>query len=479
MKKILLLLLISVTMYGQVPADATPLENIQITNNTTDNLATKVVVQSTNNVFNTVLKTDLQDAFYFATASALPVTGITDKLYITRDNNKLYRFNGTIYQELTTDISGKEDISNKSSSYTVSSTVTYPSTKALVDGLATKVTGAGTTNYIQKSTGTGTQGNSSLVDNGTSVQGSLPLTISGAITATSLIKTSAPATNALLAGGTTLANPISGTGTTGYLPKFTNAGVLGNSLVSDNGIGIGIGTTSQTFPLEIWSSTYPVVKVNNTATTGANIGSAFRVQTGTSIGDFVSSSNNTNNPYNSVDGVYLMNRTAGSGLYLTVNNAGFERKALSIPSSGEATFVSSVTATAHITVGGTASQYVKGDGSLSSTVPDSRPYKVYTALISQIGTSVPTATVLENTFGSTMSMTRISAGNFRLISSLPLFTVGKTVAFSGNNGAFSTVPYNIRIVRISDTELSISTNAGTTASDNIINDLFVEIRTYN
>ena len=202
MKKILLLLLISVATYGQVPADATPLENIQITNNTTDNSATKVVVQSANNVFNTVLKTDLQDAFYFATASALPVTGITDKLYITRDNNKLYRFNGTIYQELTTDISGKEDISNKSSSYTVSSTTTYPNTKALVDGLNTRVTTAGTTGNIQRIVGTNQLGNSALTDNGTSVQSALPLTVTGAITGTTIVKAGATATNILLAGGT-------------------------------------------------------------------------------------------------------------------------------------------------------------------------------------------------------------------------------------------------------------------------------------
>lgn len=52
MKKILFLLLSTIAMYGQVPADATPLENIQVTNNTADDTATKVVVQSANNVLN-------------------------------------------------------------------------------------------------------------------------------------------------------------------------------------------------------------------------------------------------------------------------------------------------------------------------------------------------------------------------------------------------------------------------------------------
>lgn len=52
MKKILFLLLLSVTMYGQVPADATPLENIQITNNVQDNTSTKVNVQTGTGVIN-------------------------------------------------------------------------------------------------------------------------------------------------------------------------------------------------------------------------------------------------------------------------------------------------------------------------------------------------------------------------------------------------------------------------------------------
>lgn len=52
MKKILFLLLLSVAMYGQVPADATPLENIQITNNIQDNAATKVTVQDDDGVQN-------------------------------------------------------------------------------------------------------------------------------------------------------------------------------------------------------------------------------------------------------------------------------------------------------------------------------------------------------------------------------------------------------------------------------------------
>jgi len=42
----------------------------------------------------------------------------------------------------------------------------------------------------------------------------------------------------------TLTNPITGTGTTNYLPKFTGASALGNSLIYDNGTSVGIGTAA-------------------------------------------------------------------------------------------------------------------------------------------------------------------------------------------------------------------------------------------
>jgi hypothetical protein len=43
-----------------------------------------------------------------------------------------------------------------------------------------------------------------------------------------------------------LANPISGTGTTNYIPKFTASGTIGNSIIYDLGTRIAIGGTSAT-----------------------------------------------------------------------------------------------------------------------------------------------------------------------------------------------------------------------------------------
>ena len=87
-----------------------------------------------------------------------------------------------------------ENVANKSDSYIVSSTATYPNTKALVDGLGTKISGTLTTNRIPKSSGTKSIGDSSLNDNGSVVSTNLP------IHANSFVK-SIGSTNLLLASG--------------------------------------------------------------------------------------------------------------------------------------------------------------------------------------------------------------------------------------------------------------------------------------
>lgn len=56
-----------------------------------------------------------------------------------------------------------------------------------------------------------------------------------------------------------------------------------------------------------------------------------------------------------------------------------------------------------------------------------RPCKVYTALLSQSGTTPPTATVLDNTIG-TITFTYDGVGNYSATSS-GLFTANKTVVF--------------------------------------------------
>ena len=95
------------------------------------------------------------------------------------------------------------------------------------------------------------------------------------------------------------------------------------------------------------------------------------------------------------------------------------------------------------------------------------PYKVYTALLSQSGTDVPVATVLENTLGD-ISFDVDSEGVY-LIKSTSLFTVNKTAVFFTNSLA-----YNSNINRVDEDTIILDVSS----SDNMSNST-VEIRVYN
>jgi hypothetical protein len=68
-----------------------------------------------------------------------------------------------------------------------------------------------------------------------------------------------------------LTNPVTGTGTTNYLPKFTGSTTIGNSGVFENGTNIGIGTAS---PRSI-DSTWGILTIN-----GSSSGSMVQLRRG-------------------------------------------------------------------------------------------------------------------------------------------------------------------------------------------------------
>ena len=101
--------------------------------------------------------------------------------------------------------------------------------------------------------------------------GSTPITTSGTITLA--IATASGSQQGLLSSTdwttfnnkqNTLTNPVTGTGTTNYLPKFTGTSTIGNSLIFDNGTNLGINTTTPTF-----STGYTTLSLNGS--TGGQI----------------------------------------------------------------------------------------------------------------------------------------------------------------------------------------------------------------
>lgn len=92
-------------------------------------------------------------------------------------------------------------------------------------------------------------------------------TFDSSITATSIIRSGGTSSQYLMADGSvsTLSNPVTGTGTTNYLPKFTGSTTIGNSQIFDNGTNVGIGTSSPSSLLHLQNSSGPTLRLVRTS----------------------------------------------------------------------------------------------------------------------------------------------------------------------------------------------------------------------
>jgi hypothetical protein len=151
---------------------------------------------------------------------------------------------------------------------------------------------------------------------------------------------------------TALTNPVTGTGNTNYLSKFTsNGSTIGNSQVFDNGTNVGIGTNnpnaqmSGTVGLSIVNGSNAALGLSNGTNNWLNylVGTTYRIWNNTSTEVMV----------------FHLNGNIGIGSSASDNGARLQV-------SGTATFSSTVTATSIIRSGGTSSQYLMADGSVST-----------------------------------------------------------------------------------------------------------------
>ena len=104
-------------------------------------------------------------------------------------------------------------------------------------------------------------------------------------------------------------------------------------------------------------------------------------------------------------------------------------------------------------------------------------YSSYVALITQINTDAPTAKILQNTTGATLTWGRTSAGVYTVTSNIAVFTADKTIVFAncGNDDTAQGDP-DIIWARTSSTVLTVTASSGL---NNVLTDGSFEVRIYS
>lgn len=108
------------------------------------------------------------------------------------------------------------------------------------------------------------------------------------------------------------------------------------------------------------------------------------------------------------------------------------------------------------------------------TLPKEKFCRIYTALLTQIGTNPPTAIILQNTLGKQITWTRYTAGIY--LGTIPgNFIITKTTANIVKNNADRGYTIQVQADRI-----VIYTSTGPTVGvDDALNNTLVEIKIYD
>jgi len=357
-----------------------------------------------------------------------------------------------------------ENVANKSDSYTISSSTTYATTKAVVDGLATKVNGSGTINTIPRFSGINDLVNSSISYDGANTTingGNLVITGNTDGTRTNMFFKN-NATNLGIIGSE---NSIFAGGAASDLGVY----VYGNnklSLATNNVRRLIIdGTGNLTF------STVP--------TTSAGTYDILTRNTSTGVVEKIQSSTialDSNVVHKT--GVETISGGKKFTSYINVYDSILTDKSViinpgEIKISKNAIEYPSIIRADNVTNERTL-QLPDASGTIA-LVETVKPYKVYTALLTQSGTSAPTATVLENTLGGSITWTYTSTGSY--VGTLTsAFTLNKTWTIATGSGSADTT---ITVSRSSDNTVNVSTLLAGTPTNGIISPASIEIRVYN
>jgi len=123
---------------------------------------------------------------------------------------------------------------------------------------------------------------------------------------------------------------------------------------------------------------------------------------------------------------------------------------------------------------------------VDSAIAAIKPYKVYTAIITQTGTDAPIATVLENTLGANATWVRNTIGDYGLLFDSLVLSENKTFSpneyqlFNTGNNTLAVGTYSIRATRTNGDFFALRTydTDGNIADDKLSTPIFFEIRVY-
>ena len=253
-----------------------------------------------------------------------------------------------------------------------------------------------------------------------------------------------------------LTNPVTGTGTSGYLPKFTGTSTIGNSLVFDNGTNVGINTITPIYKLDVNGTT----RIAGVATFGNSINTQGTIST---VDGFYSSLAGSNSV---AAGAYLQLSTNAiiqandsNGLdFWTLNGSWLQRMRLF--TNGNFAIGTTTDASYKLDVNGTG----RFSGALSGTSAtfsgDIRSNGIYrdyqgealiqttTGAVTQIGTSgATTGRSLELLAGNAVRLTIASTGAATFSSSV---TAGDFLRVNGDTIRIKNNSSNLSYLRVEE-----------------------------
>lgn len=117
---------------------------------------------------------------------------------------------------------------------------------------------------------------------------------------------------------------------------------------------------------------------------------------------------------------------------------------------------------------------------------DSKPYKVYTALLTQDGSNAPTVVELENTLGLTFTLNRQNTGTYNILGTNIVLPLNKTTVDIGSIKSTSNITdakINVTLTQTGTNAIQINTFMALSStwnrSDFCLYNTKLEIRVYN